>query len=498
MNDWNILIIDDEAIVGDDDRSRFVLYKKLENQKHSGKNFVLTFAESVEHARQLLTCAKHDLVLLDVRLPGWGDNNSGHLFNELFKSAAKRHTVGLVSNQWNEDGMEIVRQFLLDNSEISMPLFFTLRDFENNAFAVIASQIVTHVMRQRNQYELKIGPNTELRLLHISDLHFGSDKVNETLAGPANTLHLCDSIKQCWAGRDAGPEGPDLVVVTGDIGNTGHPNDYTEAEEWFKNFARAFGWSLPTPKFLIVPGNHDFSVPLCSAHRIQLGADKNPVLTNKCEEIQEQLANYAMLPFSQFATRVCGNRHLQVGYPLGTWVESGFAGYGVVFSGFNTSRYPDYNSWPLRKVHRDDIAGLNNYLRAEISVSDFIHIVLSHHSLVRYGGAREEISNSRECSEHLLRKPRSPQLLLHGHEHRRWGALPDGMDFLVVAAPAPTGNHASSEYTTACGLNLLELSRSGSVVSRIYASSLVKLEGGWQKIELPGKSTWTPLPKRSP
>jgi predicted MPP superfamily phosphohydrolase len=494
MNYWNVLILDDDAYKSDNPKSRRVQYKKLESYEHTGKRFALTFAENADDARRLLAAAGTDIVLLDVRLPGWGDDDSGELFGELFRLADKRYTVGLVSNQWNEDAMKIVRRFLVKNPEIAMPLFFTLRDFENDAFAVIASQIVAYVRRQRNQYELGLTPETSLRLLHISDLHFGSDTASRTLAGIGNITQLCDSIKQCWPARDGSPAGPDLVLITGDIGNTGHPKDYEDAMEWFQQFSTEFQWSLPTPRFLIVPGNHDFSVPLCSAHRIHLGQDNKPTLSDADGQAQEQLAAYAMLPFSEFVTRVCGIRHLRAGYPLGAWVEFGFSEYGVAFSGFNTSRCHSQASWPLRSIHRDDIAAVNkSFTEREVNTaaSEILHIALSHHSLIRYSGAREEVSNDQECSEHLLGKSWSPQLLLHGHEHRRWGALPSGTDFLVVAAPTPTKNDSPTQGTTPRGLNLLELPRSRSVVSGIHARSLVKLEAGWQLLDLPGKPNWT-------
>ena len=497
MNYWNVLILDDGAYPSDEPKSRYVQYKKLENYEHSGKRFALAFAENAEDARRLLASASADIVLLDVRLPDWGDDDSGELFGELFSLADQRHTVGLVSNQWNEDAMKIVRRFLVKSPEIAMPLFFTLRDFENDAFAVIASQIVAYVRRQRNQYELGLMADTPLRLLHISDLHFGSDTANRTLAGIGNITNLCDSIKQCWPDREGSPAGPDLVVVTGDVGNTGHPNDYEDAIRWFQQFATEFQWTLPTPRFLIVPGNHDFSVPLCSAHRIMLGEDNKPVLADTANQAQEKLAAYAMLPFSEFVTQVCGNRHLGAGYPLGTWVEFGFSEYGVAFSGFNTSQCHNEASWPLRCVHPDDIAAVNKRFPEREDNSDaaaIIHIALSHHSLVRYPGAREEVSNDQECAEHLLGKSWSPQLLLHGHEHRRWGALPSGPDYLVVAAPTPTKNNSSTLATTPRGLNLLELPRSGSVVSDIHARSLVKLEAGWQLLDLPGKHNWSRPP----
>ena len=389
MSFWNVLVLDDGAYESEDPRSRYVQYKKLEKYGHSGKGFVLKFAKDAEDSRRLLQDRGVDIVLMDVRLPDWGDDDSGELFGELFRLADHRHTVGLVSSQWDDHAMKIVRRVLLSNPNLSMPLFFSLRDFENNAFAVIASQIVTYVRRKRDRYDLELTPSASIRLLHISDLHFGSDDAERTLAGLGNIKNLCDSIKQCWPSSSGVAAGPDLVAVTGDIGNTGHPDDYEKALVWFRKFAEEFQWSLPTPRFLVVPGNHDFSIPLCSSRNISLQEDKLPTLNAASSTSNGALSAYSMLPFSEFLTDICGNRHLWSRYPLRAWVEFGFSEYGVIFSGFNTSEYYDANSWPARRVNKDDIASVNQRLMDSgiaLGLSTPFHISLSHHSLVRYIG----------------------------------------------------------------------------------------------------------------
>ncbi|MBS4068169.1 MAG: metallophosphoesterase [Sulfurimonas sp.] len=492
MNCWEVLIVDDEAKVSLDLSSRYIKYKKLENYEHSGRRFNLNFAQSADDARQLLANSRYYLVLLDVRLREWGDNDSGEIFQELFTIANENNTVGLVSSLWETTSMEVVRRCLVRNPKISMPLFFTFRDFENEAFAAIASQIVTYVRRQRSQYELELPPGAPLRLLHLSDLHFGSDVATHSLAGVANVTTLCDKIKQCWPAIDGCPAGPDLVVVTGDVGNTGHPDDYVRALDWFRGFAAEFRWPLPTPRILIVPGNHDFSIPLCATHLLQLKEDKSLHISSPTE-YSKKLAVYSMLPFSQFAAQISSKANTWDNFPLCAWLEFGFAEYGIAFSGFNTSKRNDDNAWPIRVIESEDIAIIREGFLNNPNVtnlSEIFHVALSHHSLIRYTGAREEVTNERECSEDLLGNTWSPQLLLHGHEHRRWGALPSGNDYMVVAAPSPTKTDTSDKNTTPCGLNLLELTRTDSIVSGVSGRSLVKLEA-WQVLDLPGKNVWS-------
>src|SRR5690606_27510472 len=76
------------------------------------------------------------------------------------------------------------------------------------------------------------GRRRSMRLVHLSDLHFGhhDDAVVETLAA------------------DIRARAPDLVVVSGDFTQIGSRREF--------EIARAFLDTLPAPLFA-VPGNHD-------------------------------------------------------------------------------------------------------------------------------------------------------------------------------------------------------------------------------------------------
>lgn len=81
-----------------------------------------------------------------------------------------------------------------------------------------------------------------LRLVHLSDIHFGGENRN-AVAGAAD-----------WIAAHR----PDLAVITGDITREGAPGEFTAARAWVA--------SLAGPS-LVVPGNHD--TPYFSlAHRL--------------------------------------------------------------------------------------------------------------------------------------------------------------------------------------------------------------------------------------
>jgi 3',5'-cyclic AMP phosphodiesterase CpdA len=79
-----------------------------------------------------------------------------------------------------------------------------------------------------------------LRLVHLSDIHFGGEDTDATEAAVA-AAHAFQ---------------PQLVVVTGDITLNGLPREFAAAQRWLER--------LPAP-LLVTPGNHDtpyWNIPL--------------------------------------------------------------------------------------------------------------------------------------------------------------------------------------------------------------------------------------------
>jgi len=75
----------------------------------------------------------------------------------------------------------------------------------------------------------------EVKILHLSDLHFGSPLHSEKLE--ANILSYTEKVK------------PDAIVITGDLTEDGYPHEYEAAVKFIDK--------LKTELKLIVPGNHD-------------------------------------------------------------------------------------------------------------------------------------------------------------------------------------------------------------------------------------------------
>lgn len=99
-----------------------------------------------------------------------------------------------------------------------------------------------------------------LLLLHLSDLHFGphsrfQDKDPSQL-GKTLRHDLAEAQKHlAMEGK------PDLVVVTGDIAESGKPTEFEIGAQFLTALAGELG--CEHQRFVFVPGNHDISWPLC-------------------------------------------------------------------------------------------------------------------------------------------------------------------------------------------------------------------------------------------
>jgi WD40 repeat protein/3',5'-cyclic AMP phosphodiesterase CpdA len=101
-----------------------------------------------------------------------------------------------------------------------------------------------------------------LLLLHLSDLHFGvhSRFIKEDLSARGRVFGRAIDEER----RDLNiGSAIDLVIVTGDLAETGKPKEFKEAAEFLTALADAF--KLDRRQFVFCPGNHDLSWTACRA-----------------------------------------------------------------------------------------------------------------------------------------------------------------------------------------------------------------------------------------
>ena len=94
-----------------------------------------------------------------------------------------------------------------------------------------------------------------MRILHISDLHFGiKTGKNVTKEKIAERNYFMDDLVK-GLGSITESEPLDYIFITGDIACTASEKEYTEADAWLKKLSEAC--SVPARRIYLCPGNHD-------------------------------------------------------------------------------------------------------------------------------------------------------------------------------------------------------------------------------------------------
>lgn len=285
-------------------------------------------------------------------------------------------------------------------------------------------------------------------LLHLSDLHFG----NKNRFGEDDPSELgvgfCHAVKTAMKtveGMDSA--GIDLVLVSGDIAESGVPSEFKAAKAFLARLCDSL--DLPRDRFVFLPGNHDISWPSCKRVRSEL--DDQLFLP---DELQSRLQIAKLTNYRNFLSEFYGSfvddenlagiSHAR-SLGKGGWLRS-FPDLHVSVAALNTSEKEDdcvkggflgkEQADSLMKIWRDD--DLKSYLK----------IIAVHHNPIsttsanvawtidwlrereRQGGGAAVMSH--DAFQHFVddlagftgrelllavAKDTSAHLVLHGHHH---------------------------------------------------------------------------------
>lgn len=89
--------------------------------------------------------------------------------------------------------------------------------------------------------------NYPIKILHLSDLHFGTSKQAELWSSQL-VEDLCQNLEINKL---------DALIISGDIANKSTPEEYNTAKQFLNEFFRDF--PLKPEQIIIVPGNHDLN-----------------------------------------------------------------------------------------------------------------------------------------------------------------------------------------------------------------------------------------------
>ncbi|WP_239342284.1 TIR domain-containing protein, partial [Frankia sp. CiP3] len=268
-------------------------------------------------------------------------------------------------------------------------------------------------------------------VLHISDTQFGAHHVfGRAGLTEADRAHgslfgrLHDDLRD-----RAEIDGlrPDLVVVTGDLAETGDEGEFDQVHDFLVALAENLG--LNRNQIMVIPGNHDVNWLLCESYFLH-------------EQAFKRAPEAPYWPkwrcFNDLLRRFYG-ADAEIGFQVGAeWSLFEVPDRKVVVAGLNSTMaesHEEHYGWLGEGQLRAVAEALGRYER-----DGWLRIGAVHHNPIR--GATSDDENLRDADD--LDRILGPRLnlLLHGHTHDgRANWLPSGLP-VVATGSAAVGAHA--------------------------------------------------------
>lgn len=281
----------------------------------------------------------------------------------------------------------------------------------------------------------KLPQGEPLKILHLSDLHLSDSRIVD--AEP-----LLDELRGFLRQQ---PQ-PDLILVTGDIGQAGVSSDYRHATTFFGKLLNDLG--VEKSQIYFVPGNHDvdrtqITFASESLHdrlretdsQTKLDADLERAFgaTNDRELLLGKFCDY--MSFARTFTGDPDRSEL-------TWSQAiDHHGAKVVIAGVNTALL-SYNDEDKHRL----VIGKFNARRATEHTGD-LQISIFHHPL-------EELSNGDPNSASIIKA--WSDIMLRGHTHERsvGRILKNGDEYHEIAVGS---THQGTTYANGAAIHEVDL-----------------------------------------
>lgn len=250
----------------------------------------------------------------------------------------------------------------------------------------------------------------EIVILHISDLHFNSEKDTET----ATRKNILDELIKTLKDLDIYWK-PEIIVISGDIGFYGKQEDYKIAKIWIDKLCGTF--KISNNNLVLAPGNHDLNLD-----NIPDEYKKVPISREEAEKYLK-IENWNVIKewfndFSEFSRTISEPAVInsEVNYLIGTKVVGKDKRFKFLI--MNTA-------WFFRKDHPDNLwigfpflevlQAKNQIKKVEEPNNEIITITVMHHP--------ERYLNEMECKNYDS-KPNTynfianhSHIILSGHTH---------------------------------------------------------------------------------
>jgi hypothetical protein len=474
----NFLIVDDQITFGEKRKVKYQKFKKLLNTKADSFTFCFDYLTDISQLPEKINMNDYDGAIVDVVLDDyWPSANIDDVIEQLGRVGIP---VALVSKQWNELNSDKLNWAFKSKNAKTVLNWRDVAEEEFGESAYAIGQIIKLVCEQKGLKLEYVSHDQPINIIHMSDLQFGgfdSKQLKQEASLTADKV-----LNETKRG------GLTFLAITGDVAEKASKSEYQAAQEWIDYFTKEIGGSNRAVHVLVVPGNHDVSIPLASSSRISLGKDGEGELTVKInQEVNDKdLLDFAYKPFADFSNEVSDPQYLTELQNELAWVESRFRHLGVIFYGVNTSTPVNPNGLPFREVAADHLAAIDQHLK-KLIVDDIpqpLVIGLCHHSPIS-AKEDESVTNPEVFEKHFGSRIKTG-VFLHGHVHKRAIVYSSESGYRLVRSCASTLNkNAKARPSDSLrGFSVLKLSRNNNDVTDLYAT-----EYNWQGNQLkPGNS----------
>lgn len=338
-----------------------------------------------------------------------------------------------------------------------------------------AARAVTQFFKQTDE---ELSADAPLRVLHLSDLHFG-----EGGDVPKSLRPLVADIKDKDGGL--GFERLDYLVISGDLTNRATPAEFEAAQQFTSGLIEAF--ELTAQRCVVVPGNHDLSwdEPVYDFKMgRQVDAARLKEGTYKAKGDGYVMRNEERYPqrFNNFS-RFFHHPLFQLEYPL-TPNDQGipylFPETGLQFLAFNSAWEIDEHFRDRAGIHEGALTRALEKAEQQVKAqmgegASVLRIAVWHHPVT---------GNEKIVEDAFMQQVRQAnvRLVLHGHVHE------DRADLvgythpkkIRVAGAGSFGAPARERPESTPRLyNLLEIARDHSSIN-VHTRCLRKGGGAWE------------------
>jgi hypothetical protein len=464
--DVTILVIDDETGHGSDRRNQYEEVCRAMNAFAVTYRFDLIFAESGIKAWDALRQKSVDFIFLDLVLnDAW---LGGIPFKELLGTIDETAPFAIITSKFDVSNRSELSAAI---SRAGCKSFLKWTDLNDpREVAPYLYVLVSETARQLKSLDTTVALDADESafILHLSDIQYGGFSVDSQ---PVEMQAVTQKVKALCRGSN-----PTFVAITGDFAETGSPAQFDGCYEWIVQLLSRLGFgTFPSPRVLVVPGNHDVSLSLSSAGNLLYQRGTVEI----SDEVQDfRLNELGLLHYSEFSRKISSmHQSLETASPTALrlgWISDAFLHLGIVFYGLNTTTPLVPRGLPMRTVLNAELGDLARKLNTIGTVwhdearSDEPFVVgLSHHCLT---GDAADRSVENPKATHQFISSNTTHLFLHGHVHEsdtetrsnRGNKAYVRSCASTISKPAKARPEDSNR-----GFNLIELERRGGIVTGI-------------------------------